>query len=76
MRLTKRDKEIIEEMNFTRDLLAEFDSLLLGMDPGVLATSPNSLFFSMSFSGTEWEWLRPLLVELRGHRRQHPGQVA
>lgn len=54
-----------------RELLKEFGATIFAYDPGVssyLHPNPNSP--TMHFTGFEWEWLRPLLRELRDHRQK------
>lgn len=71
----KETDAIVARMDELRDLLKEFGASLGGYDPGVTAYLPNKhrgvgyMGESLDFNHTEWAWLEPLLVELRGLRR-------
>lgn len=72
----------IEHRNAAQSLLAEFGAQLHGFDPGVTAylesthyrnvtgQGRGSFGENLSFTIEEWKWLRPLLEELREHRRK------
>lgn len=67
-------RRLIKERNSLRSLLKEFGARLAGWDPGVTALLPGLRgdgYFgeALSFSQTEWDWLRPLLEELRRLRK-------
>jgi hypothetical protein len=73
--------QTVKRMNEIRDLLSEFGANLSGFNPGVSAYLPNKRtnilgfgrgFFGehISLSNLEWEWLEPLLVELRDLRNE------
>lgn len=69
------DVRVMREMSEARSLLAEFGARLSGYDPGVTAffedRSIRGLGYwgePLSFDRVEWEWLRPLLTELRDLR--------
>ena len=67
---TVEEKKLIAEADFLRSLLAEFDAGLSGWDPGVTAHWKGKRGHgywgeSLSFSHVEWEFLKPLLIELR-----------
>lgn len=59
-------KQIIERADYLRSLLNEFGARLHSFDPGVAAMLPDTQL--MSFGQAEWEWLEPLLIELRDRR--------
>jgi hypothetical protein len=82
MGLTKAEKkenaEICARAKFLRELLSEFGATLVGFDPGVTADlkgAPRGMRGNgcwgehLSFDGSEWKWVEPLLVELRNLRR-------
>jgi len=48
-------------------LLAHFNLQASGFEPGVMAVDSSGKY-TFSFNTQEWEWLRPLLEELRDHR--------
>ena len=81
MNLTDRTKNEtrrnVKRMAFLRRLLKENGLILSGYDPGVLALR-NTGFkdhdgrdrcVSLNFDRAEWNWLEPLLIELRRLRR-------
>lgn len=75
-RLTAHEKRIVAEMSETRELLSGFGLRLHGYDPGITAyleSDPSTIgggYFRepISLDYIEWEWLKPLLVELRDCR--------
>jgi len=52
-------------------LLAHFDLNACAFEPGIMAMDSSGKY-SFSFNTQEWEWLRPLLEELRAHRINGP----
>jgi len=76
-RQTADDKRICAEMKEIRELIAEFGLTLSGRDPGITAylqKNPNARGDGwagepISLNDTEWNWLKPLLLELRGYRK-------
>jgi hypothetical protein len=74
--LSPNDQRLVDELYAARDLLAEFDSRLIGKDPGVLATCPNNRYHSLSFEAHEWGWLEPLLKELLALRKKRDAALA
>lgn len=75
--LAPAEKRIVKEMDEARDLLGEFGLILHGYQPGVTAfLKSNPLARGdgyggepISFNFSEWEWLKPILEELRDRRR-------
>lgn len=67
-RLSKQDKELVQRIDELRELLAEFGLALHGYDPGVSAVRKDSPHTLLNFNFAEWQWLEPLLIELRQHR--------
>lgn len=59
--------ETLKKLDNVRELLAFFQVKLIGFDPGVLAIV-DSKKPSLDFSAFEWEWLEPLLIELKEFR--------
>jgi hypothetical protein len=77
MKRTKKETdEIIKRSNFLREILKENGLTLSGFDPGVIAFkiagvnpySKKQYCVALDFSSTVWEWLEPLLFELRNLR--------
>ena len=79
-RISEADKALVERMTGIRELLAEFEAQLSGFDPGVSALvkgrepgfpgiAAGCFGEHLAFDRTEWEWLEPLLQELRARRR-------
>lgn len=79
--MTKQDRVLLARMKDIRELLAEFNAVLHGYDPGVTANiAGKPLSFPgigagywgehLAFDATEWLWLEPLLKELRDHRKR------
>lgn len=81
MTRTKKEADrIVARMDFLRALLSEFGASLSGYQPGVTAYLKDQRFSgggymgeALDFNYSEWEWLEPLLVELRDFRRQKYG---
>jgi hypothetical protein len=77
-RSKKEIKAVVAEMTETRELLSEFGLQLTGMHPGVGARWPNApgriYAPSMDFDPAQWEWLEPLLRELRSYRASRVSQ--
>lgn len=77
-RQTAQVREIINRANHLRTLLQEFGAQLYGFDPGVSAQlidypearGHGAFSEPLSFNSTEWQWLEPLLVELRELRKK------
>ncbi len=76
-KLTEQEKKISKAMDEIAILLKEFGAELSGYQPGVSAyvrkegrDLPGNGYWgeSLSFNRTEWEWLRPLLEELKAYR--------
>lgn len=68
--MTKEDRAIVERMKEIRELFTEFGLILLGFGPGVVAYScDKKKTRTFDFEAHEWEWLEPLLIELRNLRR-------
>lgn len=79
MRKTKAEKEEIkklcERVKEVRELLAEFGVTLHGIDPGVTGSiagqtgrGPGYWGEQLSLDKRAWDWLKPLLEELREKR--------
>lgn len=81
-RLTAADKALVNRMKEIRELLSEFDIALSGYDPGVtgyfkddrakaVIGGDGNGFWGEPFSlnRATWEWLEPLLAELKALRR-------
>ena len=69
-------KKIVRRAGFLRRLLKENGLILGGFDPGVLAYRKIGKDFmgversiSLDFSRQDWDWLEPLLLEMRKLRR-------
>lgn len=56
------DKEVVHRADFLHTLLSEFHATLDSLDPDVGCDWYGA---RLSFNEDEWEWLEPLLVELR-----------
>src|SRR5688500_1673658 len=77
------DKIIVERMKETRELLADFGLVLHGYDPGVTAyvkSDPRAVGNGwaqepISLDHNEWQWLEPLLNELRSLRHNVPAKT-
>ena len=76
-KLSAEDKKMVARMKEIRELIAEFGLTLSGYDPGITALLKGNPRLRgdgwggepITFDGTEWKWLEPLLVELRMHRK-------
>ena len=73
--MSRKDKEVATRMAFLRDLFATFGVRLVAHDPGILGhrLTAHADVVRLEFDGGEWQWLEPLLVELR-ERRAHDVQ--
>ncbi|RJQ25050.1 hypothetical protein C4577_06605 [Candidatus Parcubacteria bacterium] len=67
--MTKAERAIVKRMEEIRELLKEFDAILYGYDPGVSFFIKNCNSESLHLDKHHWEWLEPLLKELREHRK-------
>jgi hypothetical protein len=74
--LSPNDQKLVDDLYAARDLLKEFNSQLMGKDPGVLATCPNNQYHSLSFEAHEWGWLEPILKELVALRKKRDAALA
>lgn len=71
--MTRKDKKaLLAEMEEIRSLLLEFNLRLVGYQPGITANVIGKTLPSKGYAGehidlsaAEWNWLRPLLEELR-----------
>lgn len=71
-------KSIIKEARHLRSLLKEYGLKLGGWNPGVLAFKPTGRFdyhgrptsTSIDFDRRVWDFIEPLLIELRAYRRK------
>ena len=59
MRITKKEREIVERMDSIRALLKRFGLNLRAYDPGI--TAQDSQHRTYDFGKVEWEWLEPIL---------------
>ena len=66
---------IVKRSRFLKKLMAEFGARLSAFDPGVMAIpeagiDPKTHFYAraLNFQAFEWNWLEPLLIELRDYR--------
>ena len=71
------NRKIRERAKQLRELLREFGAVLSGFDPGASAMikgvpgkGDGYWGEQLSFTGLEWKWLEPLLVELRDFRQK------
>lgn len=72
-KLSAEDKKLVARMKEIRELIAEFGLTLSGYDPGISAILKDQPRLRgdgwggepITFDGTEWKWLEPLLQELR-----------
>ncbi len=66
-------EKIVAELEDASRLLRAFGLQLAGYDPGIIAyrkrEEHGSFDTRLEFGTTEWEWLKPLLQELRKRRR-------
>jgi hypothetical protein len=75
-RFTADDRRICAEMKEIRELIAEFGLTLSGRDPGITAylqKNPKARGDGwagepIALNDTEWNWLKPLLMELSERR--------
>jgi hypothetical protein len=70
--MKKADRDLVKRIKSIRELLKEFGATAYGYDPGVLAHTGRgngNWGESLCFSGVEWSWMEPLLVELREARK-------
>lgn len=77
MNQSAEDKKLCARMKEIRDLIKEFGLTLVGYDPGISAAvdaKPKLAWDRWSgpirLNQNEWEWLEPLLQELRMRRKQ------
>jgi hypothetical protein len=71
--LRKASEDLAKRSEGLQDLLLEFGLRLAGFDPGVLARGIKD-GMSYNFDRHEWEWLEPLLAELRRRRNEDCGE--
>jgi len=66
-KMTKAEKALVKRMDSVEELMSYFNARLRGYDPGVSAFvgDRNDL---IQFDGESWQWLEPLLIELRERR--------
>ncbi len=81
-RKRNEQKALVARGKFLRELLDEFGARLSGFDPGVSANikgkdfrcvgAPGAGYWGehLSFNAIQWEWLEPLLLELRAYREK------
>ena len=65
------DLAITKRMNFLRKLLKDFGLTLRAYDPGIAASLDGK---SLDFDRAEWDWIEPLLIELRASREKGDGK--
>ena len=63
-----RVARVVKRINQIRRLLKEFGATLSAYDPGVLAYLSHPTV-TLDFGSSVWNWLEPLLIELRNARR-------
>lgn len=81
--MTTEDKKLVARMKEIRDLIAEFGLTLHGYDPGITASLKDNPKLrgdgwggeAITFNGTEWKWLEPLLQELHVRRKNQAVDV-
>ena len=71
-------QQTIDRAKFLEELLRYYGLTLMAFDPGVAAWKPEDLPYqpSYAFSAEMWEWLKPLLVELRERRELYLAKKA
>ena len=65
------DRAVTKRMNFLRKLLKDFGLTLRAYDPGIAASLEGKPF---DFGKAEWDWIEPLLIELRASREKGDGK--
>lgn len=81
--MTAEDRKLLARMKEIRELIAEFGLTLSGYDPGITAilkANPKLCGDGwggepITFDGTEWKWLEPLLQELHVRRKNQAPDV-
>jgi hypothetical protein len=72
----KERKALIARLNAIQNLLGGFGATPVAFDPGVRAFGDNGLTnIQINFDGSTWEWVRPLLEELRDFRKDADRQI-